>query len=308
MITRELEAFVTTANVGSFQKASDLLFISSTALIKQINALEEETGLTLFIRTNRGIQLTEEGKIFHGIARDILQRYALGIQAARNKRAELGTPIRIGLSPMSPFMSFAEEMLPENDLNRYFTLEFLPISSDYKDFMEEMQNLGARVDMIPYILGQNDLKGICNTFCLANLPLRIAVPKGHPLSGRKKLGYDDLAGQEIYTISGDVNEYYREINQEIKGWVPEAKLHSVRYFDFGLLNRAACNQCLILAPENMKHVHPLFSLLEGPWAGVIPYGVYYGRNPSDPVIRFTEALMDLGISGRPINSRILVLT
>lgn len=126
MITRELEAFVTTANVGSFQKASDLLFISSTALIKQINALEEETGLTLFIRTNRGIQLTEEGKIFHGIARDILQRYALGIQAARNKRAELGTPIRIGLSPMSPFMSFAEEMLPENDLNRYFTLEFLP--------------------------------------------------------------------------------------------------------------------------------------------------------------------------------------
>ena len=42
MITKELKSFLITAQTGSFQKASEQLYLSSTALIKQINALEQE--------------------------------------------------------------------------------------------------------------------------------------------------------------------------------------------------------------------------------------------------------------------------
>lgn len=297
MITRELDAFVTTANVGSFQKASDLLFISSTALIKQINALEEETGLNLFIRTNRGIQLTEEGRIFHGIATDILQRYTQGIQTARNRRTELGLPVRIGLSPISPYQDLTKWLLPAENLYRRFTMQFIPISSDYKDFSEEMQSLGARVDVIPYILGQKDFSAMCGTFCLANLPLRVAVPKGHPLYGRHSLAYEDLHGQEIYTISSEVNEYYRQINSAVLANAPGAKLIHARYYDFALLNNAANSQRLVLAADNMKHVHPLFALAEGPWELTVPYGLYFGRHPSEAVGQFLDQLADAGISG-----------
>lgn len=54
----QLETFLCVAESGSFNKAAEKLFISPPAVIKQINLLEENLGLQLFLRTHRGIQLT----------------------------------------------------------------------------------------------------------------------------------------------------------------------------------------------------------------------------------------------------------
>ncbi len=51
MYNRHLETFIAVADLGSFSKAAEALYISSTAVIKQINLLEQELGLTLFERT-----------------------------------------------------------------------------------------------------------------------------------------------------------------------------------------------------------------------------------------------------------------
>ena len=59
-----LQSFLTVAECGSFSKAAERLFISSTAVMKQINGLEEEIGVKLFARTNRGLTLTEAGQSF----------------------------------------------------------------------------------------------------------------------------------------------------------------------------------------------------------------------------------------------------
>ena len=46
-----LEVFVEVADRGSFTKAAETLYISSTAIMKQMNILEEHLGLQLLIRT-----------------------------------------------------------------------------------------------------------------------------------------------------------------------------------------------------------------------------------------------------------------
>lgn len=61
MYNSQLTTFVQVADSGSFNKAAEALYISSTAVIKQINALEKHLDLTLFSRTNHGIALTESG-------------------------------------------------------------------------------------------------------------------------------------------------------------------------------------------------------------------------------------------------------
>ena len=55
MYNSQLTTFVQVADSGSFNKAAEALYISSTAVIKQINALEKHLDLTLFSRTNHGI-------------------------------------------------------------------------------------------------------------------------------------------------------------------------------------------------------------------------------------------------------------
>lgn len=60
---RYLNAFLVCAHEKSFSKASRLLYVSPTALIKQIEQLEEGIGTTLFERTPRGLVLTRSGSV-----------------------------------------------------------------------------------------------------------------------------------------------------------------------------------------------------------------------------------------------------
>lgn len=48
-----LETFIRIVETGSFNKAAEELYITSAAVIKQINLLENDVGVQLFERTHR---------------------------------------------------------------------------------------------------------------------------------------------------------------------------------------------------------------------------------------------------------------
>ena len=58
MYNPQLETFLCVADAGSFNKAAATLYITPTAVVKQVNLLESSLGLTLFTRTHRGLVLT----------------------------------------------------------------------------------------------------------------------------------------------------------------------------------------------------------------------------------------------------------
>ncbi|MGM9970676.1 MAG: LysR family transcriptional regulator [Anaeroplasma sp.] len=86
MYNPQIETFVAVAENGSFKKTSELLYISSTAVMKQINALEKRLGIFLFLRTNHGLQLTEAGKSFLQDAKYILDYSKLAIKKSQRYR------------------------------------------------------------------------------------------------------------------------------------------------------------------------------------------------------------------------------
>ncbi len=55
--------FYAVAKAGNISKAAKELYISQPAISKSITRLEESLGVTLFTRSSRGVQLTEEGQI-----------------------------------------------------------------------------------------------------------------------------------------------------------------------------------------------------------------------------------------------------
>ena len=73
MHTDQLEYFVAIAEQGSFTEASYELSISQSSLSKQINKLEEELNVKLFVRGRRQLMLTDAGRDFLVYARDALR-------------------------------------------------------------------------------------------------------------------------------------------------------------------------------------------------------------------------------------------
>ena len=73
MYNLQLETFIVVADLGSFNKAAEALYITPPAVTKQINLLEKDLEVQLFVRTHRGLILTEAGKSLYKDAKYIIQ-------------------------------------------------------------------------------------------------------------------------------------------------------------------------------------------------------------------------------------------
>lgn len=114
--------FYTVANNKNITKASEELMISQPAISKSIKNLEEQLGGQLFIRTKRGVILTEEGKEFYKYIKQAIEY----IGNAENKFSELmnletGT-IKIGISTtltkefLLPYLNIFHKKYPKVDI------------------------------------------------------------------------------------------------------------------------------------------------------------------------------------------------
>lgn len=65
-----LKIFLEVANSKSFLDASNKLFISQPAISKSMSKLEEDLGIVLFYRANKGIALTPSGEILYKYLKD----------------------------------------------------------------------------------------------------------------------------------------------------------------------------------------------------------------------------------------------
>ena len=73
MYNPQLETFLCVVEAGSFNRAAEALYISASAVIKQINSLEAGLGIQLFERTHRGLHVTPAGASLYQDARYVIQ-------------------------------------------------------------------------------------------------------------------------------------------------------------------------------------------------------------------------------------------
>lgn len=89
----QVRAFVVTAERRHFSRAAETLFLSQQALSKRIRRLEETLAKPLFLRTNRSVELTEDGERFLPHARELIR----AADAALAAMSGMDRPLRIDL-------------------------------------------------------------------------------------------------------------------------------------------------------------------------------------------------------------------
>lgn len=115
--------FYTVAKNQSISAAAEVLMISQPAVSWQIKNLEDQLGMTLFIRTKKGVSLTDEGKIFLSYIEKGVEFFTNGENALTNlKDLDYGN-IRIGASAtvakhvLMPYLEVFHKNYPNIDIN-----------------------------------------------------------------------------------------------------------------------------------------------------------------------------------------------
>ena len=114
--------FYVVANNGNITKASEELNISQPAISKSIKNLEDQLGGQLFVRTKRGVNLTDEGREFYNYIRQAIEY----INNAENKFTDLLNLetgcIKIGISTtltkefLLPYLEEFHQFYPKIDI------------------------------------------------------------------------------------------------------------------------------------------------------------------------------------------------
>jgi DNA-binding transcriptional LysR family regulator len=101
MELRHLRYFVAVAEELNFHRAADRLHVAQSAISEQVRRLEQELGVQLFDRTQRGVSLTDPGVALLREARRVLNGAAVAQLAAKNARDGATSTLRIGYMPAS---------------------------------------------------------------------------------------------------------------------------------------------------------------------------------------------------------------
>ena len=96
MNTKQLKCFVHLSETLSFTRTGQLLYITQPTVTHQINTLEDELGLKLFIRTKRKVELTPAGVSFYNDIKDILTRTNIAVAKAKNNSLAFESNLSIG--------------------------------------------------------------------------------------------------------------------------------------------------------------------------------------------------------------------
>jgi DNA-binding transcriptional LysR family regulator len=99
VLYRQLECFLAVARLGNVSRAAEEMFLTQPTLTARLKALEEEVGDQLFVRTSRGMRLTEAGKEFVPYAERCVGSFEEGRRHLTELREASGGRLVLGASP-----------------------------------------------------------------------------------------------------------------------------------------------------------------------------------------------------------------
>lgn len=291
MYNPRLETFIRAADAGSFSKAAEQAYITTTAVIKQINLLERELGVRLFVRTHRGLALTEAGSSLYRDGKYIIAYCKESEQRARSAmRREQGV-VRIGLSPMTP-AQFLVELWPKLYMQcPDIGFQLVPFENTQENAREILANLGENIDVVAGIFDDVmlDMRR-CAGLEISREPICAAVSVNHPLAAKERLKVSDLYGQRLMLMRRGWSGYVDAMRDDLTQRHPAIQIVEFDFYNVEVFNRCENSSDLLMAVGKWKGVHPLLKIIPVDWDYVIPFGLLHSPAPSDTVRRFLAAV------------------
>lgn len=290
MYNHQLDTFIQVADAGSFSKAGEAMFISPTAVMKQINLLEESLDVRLFERTPRGLTLTNAGKSYYQDAKYMIQ-YAKDAQT-RAKNAMQGNEnmIRLGSSLTTP-CQFLMELWPHiHEIAPDLKFEIINFENTPENAREILKNLGQNIDVVAGIFDETmlALRG-CTAQELIRVPLCCAMSIYHPLAQKPRLTMQDLHGHKLMLMKRNWSKYVDLLRDDLWENHPQVEIIDFSFYDLEAFNRCEHDNVLLMAVPQWAHIHPLLKIVPVDWNYEIPFGLLYSPTPTQTVRHFLQA-------------------
>lgn len=297
MYNPQLNTFIRVADTGSFSKAATLLYVSPTAIIKQINILEADLNLQLFVRTPRGVKLTEAGNSLYNDAKYIIRYSEDSVIRARNCVLGGNTIIRIGTSPMTPGQFLLDLYPVLSELCPEIKFKLVPYDNTPENAREILKNLGQNIDIVA---GYFDNDGYlqwreCSALELSQEPIRCAIPVNHKLARKDKLAVNDLYGENLMLIRRGWNSHVDALRDDLLMNHSAINLVDFEFFSTDVFNRCENTKSVLMTVDHWKNVHPLLKIIPIEWEHAIPFGILHSPTPSKTVRRFLDAIKSINL-------------
>ncbi len=182
------------AQTGSFSKAAKVLFVTQPNLSSSFKDLENELGVQLFIRSNMGTRLTEDGYDFLKYAKRIIGEVDLLEQRYHSHFRKSFTVVSHHYDFLSLPLASVAEKFQEN------YQEFQLIETTTKKILDSVASFEADLGIIyindenRHILNRSLENHYLDFTPLGDFPTRIFLRRGHPLSRQKTIKEKDLEG------------------------------------------------------------------------------------------------------------------
>lgn len=298
MLDPAIETFLAVAACGSFTGAAKQLYISPTAVMKQVNAFEQRLGLALFSRTAHGVRLTAAGEVIYKDALFLQEHVRRSVAAARAAQSEAERVFCVGtslLNPAKPFMDLWQR------LGRSFpgyALHLVPFEDDHRGVAAEVAQLGEKFDFLVAVCDSKTWLGSCQMLPLGAMPMMAAVRRDHPLARKPKLRVADLYGQTLMMVAAGDSRENDALRRDLQANHPQIHIEDTSYFyDLSVFNRCAETGSVLLTLECWQDVHPALVTLPVDWPYRVPYGLLYAKDPCEDVQKFVAAAAALQKKG-----------
>ncbi|MDO4175360.1 MAG: LysR family transcriptional regulator, partial [Eubacteriales bacterium] len=235
-----LDTFIMVADCGSFTKAAEHLYLSPTAVMKQMNALEKHLELKLLDRTPAGIRLTPAGTVIYRDAKFMIDYSQKSIASAKASELDYDTTFCVGTSLLNPAKPFMDLWYRVNQDFPGYKLHLVPFEDNHEGIISEIRLLGEKFD---FLIGVNDSRiwlSLCNFFPIGKYKKMIAVSRDHRLASKDIVQVEDLYGETLMMVPrGDsgVNDFLRN---DLENNHPQIRIEDTsQFYDLSVFNRCA---------------------------------------------------------------------
>ncbi|WP_201541353.1 LysR family transcriptional regulator [Psychrobacter faecalis] len=217
---RQLSAFISVADNGSFTRASEQMHLTQSAVSGLIKELESSLGIVLFDRTTRQLSLSVVGHHLLPQARRILNEMQLFENEASSLTSLAKGQVRLAVS------QFAASSMPA--VIAQFAKAYPDISVSLLDCSAE--NVLEHIQNIEVDLGVGTERGFTepdddiSADLLYQLPFCVVMPDNHALPQKSEVIWQDLVDTPLITLQGPfIEQVTAELDEEIASHIQQAR-------------------------------------------------------------------------------------
>jgi DNA-binding transcriptional LysR family regulator len=289
MYTTQMSTFLTVCEKGSFTKAAAALFITPSAVLQQINTLEQRLGVTLFIRTKTGIKLTEAGEYLKEEGGAWVHRADM-IRADLHSISANENTICIGTSVLEKARLLYSLWMLYSGQNPKARINMTAIGLDH--------GIPAETDLIESINSGIGWMKEWEFMEICRMPFGFGFDRSHPFSTRKELRLEELRGETVIIFSTPSSsrmiEMYREMEKA------GVLLQEYEKPENSILWESAFHRRILLCPLCWKDILGNMTIVRCRWNYTLPYGIFYRKKHSGAVKDFLRFIRETYTEGNSL--------